>query len=126
MKIDQPDPGGPRVLVLSGWCFSPASGDPIKIEARLNGTLVSTFVCDAERPDLQSHFGDDLTQGSSIPYCGFYHQMDLEQPEGVIVLTCEELGVVIKKIILENLGKETDSGSTIAMTPSWSIESNDI
>ena len=125
MRLDQPESGGHRRLILSGWCFSPSSKEPLKIEARLNGTLVSTFICEGERSDLQSHFGEELAKTTSMPYCGFHHQIDLDQTEDILELTCEDLGVVIKKIILENLGQEAGSGNTIAVTPSWSIESND-
>jgi len=101
------------ILDISGWCFSPLSREPLKIEARLNGTLISSIVCERERMDVQSHFDEALTKTSSVPYCGFQNQIYLDQSRGIVELTCPQLDEVIEQIDLDNLNVKADNDTNV-------------
>jgi len=95
-----------KVLFVAGWCFSTASTTPVGIEIFSGKQQLSQFTCNLQRDDVQQAFPPQEISGSSIPYCGFQHYINLKNDIARIDLKATS-GLTLHK---QNLNKVLNGG----------------
>lgn len=95
-----------HVLTLAGWCFSPTSKTPIRLQVMDGDQLIGSFLCDQARPDVHAVFTRKKVFNSSLPLCGFEQKFEILPSTTTIELVEATSGNIIKKIALDRLKRQ--------------------
>jgi len=89
-----------HILTISGWCFSPNSKTPLRLQLQDGEQSIGSFLCNQPRTDVHVFFSRKKVFNSSLPLCGFEQKIEIPHTTTSINLVEISSGKIIKKIAL--------------------------
>ena len=94
--------GEVNILGITGWCYNLNSQESVRLQIIAKDEVLTTFICDAARPDVAEAFAEDINN-TQLPKCGFGHSVQIASDITHVDLRNEHENDVLEIIDLSDI-----------------------